>query len=165
MSAPQIAPRDVPCGDFGVSVADVNSLILDVAIPDDADPDAPADTASMTVTVVQGYIRRISSEIAGRFYDIARITDEPRRRSISGTLELAVMNLAASYVEASTHPAVDGVNSSTYSAVLAARGNLMLDNLLIQLKLWLADGDGQTAGGGAAHSFPLCPRFPDGMIF
>lgn len=166
MPAPTV-DRDEPIGLYEVSVNDVMALIVDVAIPDNPDPEAPADTESITAETVQLYIQLLSDDAAGRFFDSTLITDTVRSTAIHSTIRLAIINGAASYVEQAAHPAIDGVNSTSAAQVLWERYLLMCTQLEARIARWIEIGGADVigepgAGGGIAFSFQY-PVVSDGL--
>jgi hypothetical protein len=164
-----LAARDVPVGQYGVSVADVLALVTDVAVPAVPDPEAPPGTTSITVDTVRRFIGLLSDEAAGRFFDATLITDPVRSQAIASTIKLAVINGSAAYVEQAAHPALDGVNSTSSAAVLWARSQAILDGLQLRVAGWITIGGedvgeepGLAGAGSIAFSFQP-PIVGDGL--
>jgi hypothetical protein len=158
-----LAPRDVPIGQYGVSVNDVLLLVTDVPVPDAPDPEAPPGTAPLTVDTVKRFIELISDETAGRFYDASRINDPVRSQAIASTIKLAVINGAAAYVEQAAHPALDGVNSTSSAQVLWSRYASIADQLQVRVAGWIEIGgdiDPEPGTGGDGGSIVFAFQYP-----
>jgi hypothetical protein len=157
----ELAARDVPIGPYGVSVNEVLLLVVDVAVPDIPDVEAPPGTSPLTVESVSRFIALISEDVSGRFFDATRITDAVRSQAIRSTIKLAVINAAASYVEQAAHPAVDGVNSTSSATVLWNRYNAICDQLQLRVAGWIAaGGDVVPEPGAAAGSVAFTFQYP-----
>jgi hypothetical protein len=163
-----LASRDVPVGQYGVTVNDVLTLVTDVPVPDVPDPEAPPGTTSLTVDTVARFIVLLSDDAAGRFFDATLITDAVRSQAIRSTIKLAVINGAAAYVEQAAHPALDGVNSTSSAAVLWARSQMILEQLQLRVAGWIdigGDDVGEEPGmgvGSIAFAFQA-PIVGDGL--
>lgn len=154
---------DTPVGPYQVTVNDVYGLCPD-AQRDTDDEDHPTPITDQRVAA---WIAAVSASAQGKVGDLSTLT-QPRAGLAAGMLRTAVMNGAASYLEAARYASDAGVNDGGgYSAVLWARYEQALADAAKTIADWVTDAavDPGPIGpegpcGTGWGSFPP-PRIPD----
>lgn len=163
MSSPDpAAAYTVGRADYGVSVQAVVRLVPDVRLGQPA----PNSTEPITIESVIKWIEAVSARAKMRLTHLSRISDRARVLLVNEALTSAVADGAASFLAAARFPARAGVNDSNYAAVLWARYEAAIAEIVATVDGWL-DEAGTVAPvipdrERPSWAFPR-PQFRDGV--
>lgn len=161
---------------YGVTVPDVAALAPHIAIGEN--PAAPADDVftaqsnSVSMADVQGFIRNVAARVALRLGRMSRVKpDSPTAAVLYQAAHDVATNGAAHYLVGAAHPSEAGINNqSTYSGELWTRYTTGLDELSGMLDDLVENGGADVVpvdpGSANLHrgtgNFPP-PIFTDGL--